>query len=181
MSGMNFEQAFQALDARVFAKTQMHLKDAEKFVLQGAWQNQTYEQMADASDYRYTPSYLKQDVGPKLWKRLTQALEEPVSKTNFRNAIERWLEQGAPIETTMRVDWGEATDITHFYGRTEDLHTLTHWIVEQRCRAIALLGVGGIGKTSLSVKLIESVKAHVAGVIWRSLRNLPRLDEVLTD
>jgi hypothetical protein len=45
--------------------------------------------MAQASDYRYTPSYLKQDVGPKLWKLLSETLGEQVSKTNFRAAIER--------------------------------------------------------------------------------------------
>ncbi|MHC5780096.1 MAG: hypothetical protein ACYTXP_41080, partial [Nostoc sp.] len=33
--------------------------------------------------------YLKHDIGPKLWKLLSQVLEEKVSKTNFRMAIER--------------------------------------------------------------------------------------------
>ncbi|WP_250123831.1 hypothetical protein [Chroococcidiopsis sp. CCMEE 29] len=43
-------------------------------VLQGAWQGQTYEEIAEA--YGYSASYLKQGVGPKLWKLLSHALGE---------------------------------------------------------------------------------------------------------
>lgn len=60
---MEFDEVFQVLDAALFAKVQRHLKDVEKFVLEGAWQGQTYEEMAGASHYRYTPSYLKQGLG----------------------------------------------------------------------------------------------------------------------
>ncbi len=86
---MDFEEVFKALDAAIFAKTQRRLKDVERFVLLGAYLGQTYEEMAKAYDYRYTPSYLKQDVGPKLWKLLSEVLGEAVSKTNFYSAIER--------------------------------------------------------------------------------------------
>jgi len=61
----------------------------ERFVLLGACLGQTYDEMAHASDYRYIPSYLKQDVGPKLWKLLSETLGEVVSKTNFQAALER--------------------------------------------------------------------------------------------
>lgn len=86
---MDFEEVFKVLDITVFTKTQRRLKDVEKFVLWGAWQGQTYEEMATASDYRYTLSYLKQGVGPKLWKLLSEVLGEEVSKTNFQTALER--------------------------------------------------------------------------------------------
>jgi len=86
---MDFEEVFKALDAAIFAKTQRRLKDVERFVLLGAYLVQTSEEMAKAYDYRYTPSYLKQDVGPKLWKLLSEVLGEAVSKTNFCSAIER--------------------------------------------------------------------------------------------
>ena len=86
---ISFEEVFQILDTDIFIKTQRRLKDVERFVLWGAWKDQTYNEMAKASDYRYTPSYLKQDIGPKLWKLLSKTLEEEVSKTNFRAALER--------------------------------------------------------------------------------------------
>jgi len=86
---MNFEEAVEILDAAIFAKTEKHLKDVERFVLWGAWQSQTYDEMAAVSNYRYTPSYIKQGVGPRLWKLISETLDEEVSKTNFQAALER--------------------------------------------------------------------------------------------
>lgn len=84
---MNFEQALEVANAAVFAKFGRHFTDVETAILMGAWQSQTYEQIANASGYSI--SYLTRDVGPKLWKLLSQALGETVSKTNFQAALER--------------------------------------------------------------------------------------------
>lgn len=184
---MEFEDAFQVLDELVFAKTQARLKDVEKFVLQGAWRNQTYDAIADASEYRYTPSYLKQDVGPKLWKRLSDVLDAQVSKTNFRSALER-LARSHDAQTVQldgvarsRTDWGEAVDVSLFYGREAERSTLSNWILHDRARLIALLGMGGIGKTSLSVKLAQQMQPQFDCVIWRSLRNAQPIFDLLGD
>lgn len=82
-----FNEALQILDTIVFAKTKRHLKDVEVIILRGAWQGQSYDDIADIECY--AANYLKQDVGPKLWKLLSEVLGEPVSKTNFRAAVER--------------------------------------------------------------------------------------------
>jgi len=79
-----------------------------------------------------------------------------------------------------RVDWGEAVDVSIFYGRTEELATLERWIVEDRCRLVVLLGMGGIGKTSLTAKLGEQIREEFEYVVWRSLREAPPLQEILT-
>jgi WD40 repeat protein len=79
------------------------------------------------------------------------------------------------------VSWGEAIDVSLFYGRELELKTLAQWIVTDRCRLIALLGMGGIGKTALSVKLAETVLPHFEVVVWRSLRDAPQLSDILAD
>lgn len=84
---MDFEEAFQALDATVVTKKQRHLKDIEVAILRGSWQGQKYHEIAQA--HGYTTEYLKQDVGFKLWKLLSEILGEKVSKTNFRAALAR--------------------------------------------------------------------------------------------
>jgi hypothetical protein len=78
-------------------------------------------------------------------------------------------------------DWGEAPDVSVFYGRIEELTTLTQWILEDRCRLVTLLGMGGMGKTSLSVKLAEQIQHQFQYVIWRSLSHAPPITELLAE
>ena len=70
-------------------------------------------------------------------------------------------------------NWGEAIDVSRFYGRTAELTTLTQWILQDNCRLVGIFGIGGIGKTTLSVKLAEQLQNQFTYVIWRSLRNVP--------
>ncbi|MEM9090845.1 MAG: NB-ARC domain-containing protein [Cyanobacteria bacterium P01_F01_bin.53] len=87
-------------------------------------------------------------------------------------------------------DWGNAPEISAFYGRTDEIESLTHWITRNAvgqkpsakgCRLILLLGMGGMGKTALSLKLAERVQDDFEILIWRSLRNAPRPTDLLTD
>jgi AAA-like domain len=84
---MNFEEGLQILDTSVFSKINRHLKDVEIIILKGSWQGLNYDEIA--SNEGYAAKYLRQDVGFKLWKLLSEALGEEVNKTNFRAAIER--------------------------------------------------------------------------------------------
>jgi hypothetical protein len=78
-------------------------------------------------------------------------------------------------------DWGDAPDVSVFYGRTEELTTLNQWIVSDNCRLVALLGLAGTGKTTLSVKLAKQVQNEFDFVIWRSLRSTPVAEEFLAN
>ena len=80
-----------------------------------------------------------------------------------------------------RIDWRETPDISVFYGRTEELANLKHWILEDRCRLVSLLGMGGMGKTCLSVKLAEQIQEQFDFAIWRSLRNAPPVQDMLAE
>jgi uncharacterized protein YeeX (DUF496 family) len=192
---MNFEEALKLADAAVFAKTNRHLRDIEIMVLRGAWQGQKYREIAQ--DSSYTPEYLMQDVGSNLWKLLSVALGEEVSKRNFKAALERRSHlqsqtaaqpiapitpELAPIKSTpLCQDWGEVPDVSNFFGRAAELNTLSQWILRDRCRLVALLGMGGIGKTALTAKLGEQLQGEFEYLIWRSLRHAPPLLAILTE
>jgi WD40 repeat protein len=75
--------------------------------------------------------------------------------------------------------WREMPDVPVFYGRVDELTSLEQYLMEDRCRLVALLGMGGIGKTSLSVKLAERIQHQFDYFIWSSLRHAPSLKEVL--
>lgn len=78
-------------------------------------------------------------------------------------------------------NWGEVPDISVFYGRTGELTTLEQWIVKDRCRLVVVLGMGGIGKTALSVKLVQKIQEQFEYVMWRSLRYPLPIQELLAD
>jgi WD40 repeat protein len=85
------------------------------------------------------------------------------------------------FENPVRVDWGEALIVEDFYGRENELSTLKQWIVDDCSRIVALLGMGGIGKTALTVKTIEKIKSKFDYIIFRSLQHTPPLESVLRD
>ncbi len=85
-------------------------------------------------------------------------------------------------------DWGEAVDVEDFYGRDAQIAELEYWIrgaagmdAANRCRLVAVLGMGGIGKTALAARIAKNVQSEFDYVIWRSLRNAPTLVDILAD
>jgi WD40 repeat protein len=51
------------------------------------------------------------------------------------------------------LDWSDAPDVPVFFGRKAELAKLEHWIIKEHCRLVAIVGMRGIGKTRLSVRL----------------------------
>ncbi|UBF24542.1 hypothetical protein K9N68_23015 [Kovacikia minuta CCNUW1] len=86
-----------------------------------------------------------------------------------------------------REDWGNAPDVSLFHGRHRELAQLEQWIRLEGCRLLVLCGIGGVGKTDLSVRLAQRVRDQFECLVWRSLGNgrspnrPPTLEELLTD
>jgi WD40 repeat protein len=221
---MNFTEAQEIADKAYFSQAHRHLSEVEVLVLRGSWEGKTYDEM---ETHRYASNYLKGDAGPKLWRTLTKALGEKVSKRNFCVALERWantevrlsklrgelgveethevekivkqgksgataFSQSAGMgninvpEVATKYDWGEAPDTQCFFGRDQELNKLKYWISRDQCRVIAVLGMRGIGKTRITVRLGLESDLHKNGgkfdyVIWRSLLSSPPFGELVSD
>jgi predicted ATPase len=78
-----------------------------------------------------------------------------------------------------RGDWGEAPSTVGFVGRADELALLRRWLLDKRCRLVAVLGMGGIGKTSLATRLAHDVASSFERVYWRSLRDAPPISNWL--
>lgn len=89
------------------------------------------------------------------------------------------LQNGSASGVKSIYDWGEAPDSSIFYGRDLELSTLEQWILEQECRVVSILGMAGIGKTALSVKLAHQLQDQFDTVLWRNLRQGPPLTDLL--
>lgn len=115
-----------------------------------------------------------------------QRPESDLNQEDSRGEIQNTIPQYACLsraraKSQNQFDWGEAPDVSEFYGRADELATLHHWIINERCRLVTLLGMGGMGKTSLSVKLTEQIQDTFEFVIWRSLHNAPPIQDFLAE
>lgn len=80
-----------------------------------------------------------------------------------------------------REDWNGALDVESFYGRTAEMTELDQWITNDKCRIVTIVGIGGIGKTTLSIKVAQQVKLHFSHVLWRTLKNPLSVDDYLAE
>ncbi len=80
-----------------------------------------------------------------------------------------------------RVDWGDALATESFYGREEERALLSQWVVQDGCRVVSVLGMGGIGKSALGISMMHQLSEHFEVVVFRSLRDAPPCETFLDD
>lgn len=208
---MELNEVLRFADEKVFSKTGKHLDDLQEAILKEVLQGRKYAtkiaQDRDCSDgyVRVAASELWKilsDVfGEEVSKGNVRAILERAKFYNHSSAIgenygtvnhnvnicqERArspTEPQNPQQTPkqLHIDLGDAPEIFTFFDRTSELSTLENWITHDRTRLIALLGISGIGKTTLSLGLIDRIKTQFDYVIYRSLRFSPTLDATLTN
>ena len=170
------------------------ISDIQELVLCQSWVGLSYQEIAEASGY--DAEYIKQ-IGSKLWRSLSDYLARKVTKKNLRSVFRQYLEENnlLPLDSANQEDsvsgnsskgsrlqdWGDAIAVKNFVGRESELDSLTEWLLDDRCRLISILGMGGIGKTAIASQLARKVAGEFEFVFWRSLRNAPVFDEFLAE
>ncbi len=186
---MDVNTPLEFAKASFLAETGKSPTDLQTDIFDRALKGKTYEQIAE--ECNCADSYVK-EVGSDLWRILSSRLGRKVSKKSFRNVWEEYDRPQSPATQqpknlpeiarfNCRQDWGEAPDVSVFYGRTAELTELKRWIVGDKCRLVALLGMAGIGKTSVAVKLGKQIEYDFDRIIWRSLDRLPSLNTFLAE
>src|SRR3989442_8194360 len=77
-----------------------------------------------------------------------------VLKREAAQSVEPLAKQEPP-STSSHFDWGNALDVHDFYGREAERLQLEQWVVKERCQVVSVLGMGGIGKSALSVTFMH--------------------------
>jgi WD40 repeat protein len=171
-----------------------YLTPPQEMVFRAAWYGQSYRDLAATAGY---DSHYIKGVGAQVWKMLSSATQTKVSKGNFRQVLESFsarLDPPPAIEPTQSgIDWGEAIDISAFYGRELERDRLNRWLGTDRCRLVAILGMGGMGKTTIAIELVQQLQASTGAdleridsmqfscILWRSLLNALPLKELLPE
>ena len=102
---------------------------------------------------------------------------------HLATTTQRQLVDHSPPPTTshQQIDWGDAPDPGQFLGREAELQQLQGWVTTQACRIVAVLGIGGVGKTAVAVQLVRTCLGAFDVVIWRSLLNAPKVGDLLKE
>jgi hypothetical protein len=84
---MDMKEALELSDRLIFEHTGKHLSNLEREVFVGSWEGKTYRQIDS-----FSTDYIEKQIGYKLWKKLSAACGEKVTKVNFRGALERAMQ-----------------------------------------------------------------------------------------
>lgn len=191
---MRFEDALKVLDDLVYAKRGKHLSNPEKILIEGAWYDRGYDEIANNSPY--SVNYLQRDIAPQLWnllsevigngrkfgkKKLRHFLEQKLAKPNSYYLAD--VKQPKAFDTLPYIIGGQPPEVSNFYGRSKELDQLKVWMLKQRC--IVLTGAAGIGKSTLAAELVKIVSAEPEvrfdSCIWKSVSYAPLLQDVVTE
>ncbi len=152
------------------------LNKVQRIVFCQAWEGQSYLEIANAFDYDY--GYIK-DTGSELWQRLSTVLGQKVTKFNFQivlkhyaNPKSKFASQSAPeepakqLEIPLSVHFADSIeDETRWVGRESLVNELTQK-VQGNCGILMLVGITGIGKSSLAIRVsLEPTIAQTWSVI----------------
>src|SRR2546426_1756137 len=103
-----------------------------------------------------------------------------VSPPEQRPPLAGPVASSAPAASGPLLDWGDALDVPSFFGRQGELATLSEWVVQDHCRVVSVLGLGGIGKSALVVQAMRELASHFDVVLFRSLRDAPPPEALLS-
>ncbi|MCL2928665.1 MAG: AAA family ATPase [Trichodesmium sp. MAG_R01] len=209
---MDIKEVLKLVEELIYDHTGENLDYLQKTILQRTLEGQTYKKISEET---YASETHVRYIGAKLWKTLSEILGENITKANFRTILENANiynfaigknsrtnninicpsnPHASPIKTNSQqtptqhiIDLDKAPEIINFYGRTEEISTMTKWIVSDRLRVISLLGISGIGKTTLSLRLIQQINGlenqtpTFNYIIYRTLRFSPTLTTTLAN
>ena len=204
---LNIEEIIEIADNQVFEHQGQHLNDLQRAILEGTLQGRTYADIA--KEHQHSEKYIK-DSASKLWKSLSQAVGKKVNKFNVKSTLGKCsfsstnifkgiqinsgniFKESAPSpkndemihkqeQIISHLDLKDAPEIGDFYGRKVELSLLQQKILQGKCNLITLLGIKGIGKTALALKLVDHIKESFEFVIYKSLKSLPSLTQLITE
>ncbi len=201
---MTVTEILQFVDNLVFTKTDKHLDDLQKRIIEELFQGKTYKQIANI--YDYDEGYIG-DESRNLFKILSQVLGEDINKSNFCWTLERVKNYSKIVSfgnnnincysSYEKPNYQENNNtekskyfyhdltlspkITRFYGRKKELECISNWTLNQNTPLISVLGLSGIGKTTLVKRFVDLNLQQFEVMIWRSLKFPKSLNLLIDD
>ena len=177
----NLENLYQelALAKQVNKTTEAKLSPAEKAILRGLLCG--YSPQKIALKLHWTCRSLSVELSKGLYRYIETLTDRELNTIKSWRNVAQWLESAGYKVLQPRHDLRKAPEVSTFYGRETELAQLEKLILGDRAHLITLLGLGGIGKTTLAVKYAQQNLHEFQYVIWRNLLDAPLLSDLLRD
>ncbi len=203
---MNLQEILILADELIFTSTGKHLDNLQQEVLTGILEGKRYGNIANEKEY--SEGYIR-DLASQLWQILSKEIGENINKSNFKSTIERiyndkystiigdnnkninlcrYDSQNSQEKLPQESKLSETKSLKYlhkipkqkdFYGRKAELEELQVIITEEECQLLTIYGQKGIGKTALTVKLVEQIKDNYQSVSWLNLEYFANLGDLI--
>ncbi|MFM7407760.1 MAG: AAA family ATPase [Cuspidothrix sp.] len=207
---MTVTEVLQVVDELVFKHTGNHLTDLQRSAVKGIWHSQTYSEIADEFGYesenyignisRELYKILRKELGTEVTKanfcwsieRLASSFNQQILGIGIKNHV-NWCPNNTDTQKievnkeeqikqkTTYINLKQSPKIAHFYGRNNELATLSAWIENSNTRLISILGITGVGKTTLVRHFIDTHTIPFDAIIWKNLKLSNSLNSILTE
>ncbi|MCL1464800.1 AAA-like domain-containing protein [Argonema galeatum] len=162
------DEAIKVANAVLFQTYEKHLTDMEVNVLKGAWNNYSYEKIAE--ECGYSEPYIRGNIGKDLWDRLSKTLGEEVKKTNFKEPLKREWEKQSSSEDNRKPGLaypeGSVPLDSPYYIERPGVESKCYDAILQPGSLIQIQAPKQMGKTSLLNRII----AHAESKGYRTAR-----------
>ncbi|MFW9261927.1 NB-ARC domain-containing protein [Nostoc sp. CALU 546] len=155
-----------------------NVSEAEVSALLLALAGQTAESIATTLEI--SAAAVRKRLG-SVYQKFDIAGSTPGKLEVIRSIFQERYQLSTVVNASSCYDFGEAPDVPVFFGRESELEVLEEWVNKDRSRLVGIFGMGGIGKTALSIKLAQKIQGQFEYVIWRSLRHAPSVKEIFAD
>ncbi len=187
---IKFERILNIANNIVLNQANRRLTDVEITVLKGCWNNESYDEISAQNGY--SSGYLSRDVAPKLWKIMTDAIGEPIRKSNFKEALKSYWQKQISSENivissskiTMTKSFpyptGPISLDSPFYIQRACLEKEIYQQIQKSGTLIRIKAPQERGKSSLVLRILEycktleyqTVNLNIEKIDRASLKNL---------
>jgi AAA ATPase domain len=204
---MDIAEVLKIADDLMFDSTSKYLDSLQRSIVEGVWEGKTYKDIADNTDrteghIRDSAANLWQDISEAVGESVRKSNFKSVVERNQFSIISSHhirlgditlypscIDTDRALRNNLNLDGhkvkfkrgvgNDIPDLFSFYVRDLELKQLKHWIVEDKCQLINIVGVNGIGKTALASQLAAQISDKFECVIWQSLRSRRSLVDLL--
>ena len=155
---MTVEEALAIVDGLI---QPARLTTLQEIIFRSCWENQTYQQIAENSDY--DADYIRV-TGSRLWQIISEVCQEKVTKSNFRSILRQKSSNITPSNITLELPDGPVPIKSNFYIERPPIEQNCYQEIAQPGALLRIKAPRNMGKTSLLDRIVTVNNVDYYGI-----------------